>query len=156
VSASEDEDAIEAVAGTVRTQRSANAFAFGARMGVRITSIPSERKISSKARLNLESRSWISSRNCGSRSPSCMARLRACWVTQAQYGLAVQAMNSRVRGSAGRLRSFKGRVERMGNQPDGREAGRAVFEVSFETHPRRPEPAAADRTLVDLVLRNLE
>jgi hypothetical protein len=30
------------------------------------------------------------------------------------------------------------------------------FEVSFETHPRRPEPAAADRTLVDRVLRNLE
>jgi hypothetical protein len=30
------------------------------------------------------------------------------------------------------------------------------FEVSFETHPRHPEPAAADRTLVDRVLRNLE
>src|SRR6266536_3947235 len=38
---------------TVRTQRSANAFAFGARTGVRITSIPSERKTSSKARLKL-------------------------------------------------------------------------------------------------------
>jgi hypothetical protein len=30
------------------------------------------------------------------------------------------------------------------------------FEVRFETHPRRLEPAAADRTLVDRVLRDLE
>jgi hypothetical protein len=30
------------------------------------------------------------------------------------------------------------------------------FEVRFETHPRHPEPAAADRTLLDRVLRDLE
>ena len=35
---------------TVRTQRSAQAFAFGARTGVRMTSIPSERKTVSKTR----------------------------------------------------------------------------------------------------------
>jgi hypothetical protein len=29
------------------------------------------------------------------------------------------------------------------------------FEVRFETHPRRPEPALSDRTLVDRVLRDL-
>jgi hypothetical protein len=33
---------------------------------------------------------------------------------------------------------------------------RGWFEGRFETHPRRPEPAAADRTLVDRVLRDLE
>ncbi len=79
---------------TVRTQRSANAFAFGAWIGVRITSIPSERKTSSKARLNFLSRSWISSRNRRSYSPSCMVRLRACCATQAPSGFGVQAMNS--------------------------------------------------------------
>jgi hypothetical protein len=39
---------------TVRTQRSANAFAFGALAAVRITSIPSVGKTSSKPRLNLD------------------------------------------------------------------------------------------------------
>ena len=52
VSASEDEVRSRQSLRTVRTQRSANAFAFGARTGVRITSIPSVRKTSSKARLN--------------------------------------------------------------------------------------------------------
>ena len=40
------------------SQRSANAFAFGARNGVRMISTPSLRKTLSKARLNLLSRSW--------------------------------------------------------------------------------------------------
>jgi hypothetical protein len=57
VSASEDEDAIEAVAAEVRTQRSANAFALVARTGVQVNPIPSVRKTSSKARLNFVSRS---------------------------------------------------------------------------------------------------
>jgi len=46
---------------TVRTHRSAYAFAFGARTGVLITRTPSERNTSSKPPLNFESRSWISS-----------------------------------------------------------------------------------------------
>ena len=41
----------------------ANAFAFGARNGVRMISMPSLRKTSSKARQNLLSRSWIRKRN---------------------------------------------------------------------------------------------
>ena len=44
---------------TVRTQRSAKAFAFGARTGVRITLMPSARNTSSNARPNLLSRSWM-------------------------------------------------------------------------------------------------
>jgi hypothetical protein len=47
---------------TVRPQRSATAFAFGAWTGVRACS-----------------------------SPSCMARLRACWVTQPPSGFGLQA-----------------------------------------------------------------
>ena len=47
---------------TVRTQRSAWAFAFGAWIGVRITLMPSVRKISSKAWLNFVSRSWMRNR----------------------------------------------------------------------------------------------
>src|SRR5215203_4598959 len=54
---------------SVRTQRSAWAFAFGAWIGVRITLIPSARKISSKAWLNFESRSWMRNRKeCSSPS----------------------------------------------------------------------------------------
>jgi hypothetical protein len=47
---------------TARTQRSANAFAFGARNGVWMISTPSLRTTSSKALLNLLSRSWIRKR----------------------------------------------------------------------------------------------
>jgi hypothetical protein len=71
---------------TVRTQRSANAFAFGARTGVRITLIPSEQKTSSKARLNFASRSWISSWNgcsCGQLHddvPGLLSHPGAVWV----------------------------------------------------------------------------
>src|SRR5437588_2608005 len=72
---------------TVRTQRSANAFAFGACTGVRITSSHSQRKTLSKPRLNFLSRSRISSPNRNSRSPSCMTRLRACCATQAPSGV---------------------------------------------------------------------
>lgn len=43
----------------MRTQRSAWAFAFGAWIGVRITLMPSVRRISSKGWLNFVSRSWI-------------------------------------------------------------------------------------------------
>jgi hypothetical protein len=56
VAAAEDEDRSRQSEGTVRTQHSAWAFAFGAWIGVRITVIPSVRKISSKAWLNFVSR----------------------------------------------------------------------------------------------------
>ena len=61
------------------TQRSANAFAFGARNGVRMISTPSLRKTSSKTLLNLLSRSWIRKRIGVSRSESDRASWRACW-----------------------------------------------------------------------------
>jgi hypothetical protein len=52
--------------------------------------------------------------------------------------------------------SFKGRWnERETSQIAGKQ-DEPWFEVRFETHPRRPEPAAADRTLVDRVLRDIE
>jgi Fe-S cluster assembly protein SufB len=55
---------------TVPIQRSANAFAFGGRNGVRMISTPSLRKTSSNTLLNLLSRSWIKKRTGVSRSES--------------------------------------------------------------------------------------
>ncbi len=74
---------------TVRTQRSAWAFALGACTGVKTTSAPSERNTSSKLRQNFASRSRIRKQTRRPRSPSISSRLRACWVTQAPSGLAV-------------------------------------------------------------------
>jgi hypothetical protein len=51
--------------------------------------MPSERKTSSKARVNLLSRSRTRNRGRTSSSSSCINRLRACWLTQAQSGFAV-------------------------------------------------------------------
>ena len=61
---------------TEPTQRSANAFAFGARMGVLTTASPSVRRTSSKAPENLASRSR--SRMCLSSRRPVIARFRAC------------------------------------------------------------------------------
>jgi hypothetical protein len=47
---------------TVAIHRSINAFARGARTGVRIVRMPSERNTSSNAAVNLLSRSWIRNR----------------------------------------------------------------------------------------------
>ena len=64
---------------TVRTKRSAIAFAFGARTGVFTIRIPPLRKTSSKGPLYLLSRSRITKRTpCSEKS---RPRLRACWVT---------------------------------------------------------------------------
>jgi hypothetical protein len=89
----EDEDPVEAVGADCADPASAWALAFGAWIGVRITLIPSVWKISSKARLNLLSRSWMRNRKECS-SPSCMTRWRACWAVQWPFGLEVQAMYS--------------------------------------------------------------
>jgi hypothetical protein len=48
VSAADDRHPVETLARTVRTNRWAYAFAFGARIGVRMTLIPSPQKTSSK------------------------------------------------------------------------------------------------------------
>src|SRR6266511_3797778 len=79
---------------TLPTQRSAWAFAFGAWIGVRTISMPSLRKMLSKARLNFVSRSWIRKRGCRPRSSRSISRLRACWVIHAVSGLLVQAAYS--------------------------------------------------------------
>jgi hypothetical protein len=47
--------------------------------------MPSVRKTSSKAWLNLASRSWMRNRN-GRSLPRCVIRLRACWATQRPSG----------------------------------------------------------------------
>src|SRR5215211_6443488 len=73
---------------TVRTNRSAYAFACGARTGVWITVIPSLRNTSSKEAVNLVSRSWIRKRIRSKRPVK--LRLRACWTTQAPDGFVVQ------------------------------------------------------------------
>src|SRR6266545_3529047 len=73
---------------TVRTQRSACAFAFGAWTGVRIILMPSVRKTSSKAWLNFVSRSRIRKRIRSKRPVK--LRLRACCRTQGPDGLVVQ------------------------------------------------------------------
>src|SRR6266536_3414044 len=65
---------------TLPTKRSAWAFAFGAWIGVRTISMPSLRKMLSKARLNFVSRSWIRKRGRWLRSARSISRLRACWL----------------------------------------------------------------------------
>src|SRR6266508_1971621 len=64
---------------TVRTQRSAWALALGARTGVSSTSAPSERMTSSKARVDLVSRSRSRNRMRRLCSSSASSRLRSCW-----------------------------------------------------------------------------
>lgn len=66
VSASEDEDAIEAVTAEVRTQHSANAFALGARTGVQVNPIPSVRKTATHARSGFCVQAMNSSRRVAS------------------------------------------------------------------------------------------
>src|SRR3954467_4860801 len=61
-----------------------------AEIGVRTISIPSLRKISSKAPLNFESRSWIRKRGGEARSVSDHPSWRACCETQTSLGCWVQ------------------------------------------------------------------
>src|SRR4029450_12506752 len=74
---------------TVPTHRSTNAFACGARTGVRRIRMPSDSKTASKRSVNFASRSRMRKLNCPTRSASSMSGLRACWVTHAPVGLAV-------------------------------------------------------------------
>jgi len=72
--------------------RSAWALAFGARIGVRITLAPSERKTSSKGPTNLVSRSRMRNRMAVERSSRSIVRFLACWVTQTASGRTVEAL----------------------------------------------------------------
>src|SRR4029450_2327350 len=85
----EDKHPVEAFAAQASHQRSAGAFARGARTGVRITRIPSERNTSSKLRVNLLSRSRTRNRTGCSCSASVITGLRACGVPQRSCGFAV-------------------------------------------------------------------
>jgi hypothetical protein len=67
-------------------------LAFGARIGVRITRIPSERSTSSNDQLNFVSRSRMRNRAGVVRASSPSARLRACWVTHVESGCAVEGL----------------------------------------------------------------
>ena len=63
------------------TSRSANALARGARTGVRMIRMPSERNTSSKLAVNLASRSRIRNVTGRARSASSNDRFLACWTT---------------------------------------------------------------------------
>src|SRR5262249_17765261 len=80
---------------TVRTKRSAIAFAFGARTGVFTARMPSPRKTSSKRALYLLSRSRIRKRTLW--SAKSRPRLRACWVTHSPVGFVVQPASQTAR-----------------------------------------------------------
>ena len=69
-----------------RIQRSANAFARGARAGVRTIRTPCVVKTSSNDPVNFVSRSRIRNVNCAARSPRSITRLRACCVTHSPVG----------------------------------------------------------------------
>jgi hypothetical protein len=74
---------------TVPTNRSANAFALGARIGVLMISTPSVRNTSSKLAVNLVSRSLSKNLAGRSRAARTTVKFRACWVTQSPTGFAV-------------------------------------------------------------------
>src|SRR6266511_5753427 len=66
-----------------------NSFEGGARTGVRIVRMLSERHTSSNAAVNLLSRSWIKNRIGAVRSTNVSMMFRACWVAHSPVGFAV-------------------------------------------------------------------
>jgi hypothetical protein len=70
----------------VRTQRSANALAFGACTGVVMICAPSEANTSSKARVNLLSRSRIRNRGVVVSSGRSIKNSRARWTIHGPFG----------------------------------------------------------------------
>ena len=74
---------------TVRTQRSAMAFALGARTGLRRILAPSPCHTASKAGANFVSRSRKTNLMSMPASRSSAVTLRATWVTHAQVGFVV-------------------------------------------------------------------
>jgi hypothetical protein len=67
-------------------ERSAWALAFGARIGVWMTRIPSARSTVSNRPQNFASRSRMRNRMAGEWPSRFMVRFRACWVTHAELG----------------------------------------------------------------------
>jgi hypothetical protein len=89
MTAADDQQPVEAFAAHAADSALACARARGACTGALITPMPSERKTSSKSRVNLLSRSRIKKRTGTPWSSRRMIRLRACWATQALSGFAV-------------------------------------------------------------------
>jgi hypothetical protein len=88
----EDQRPVEALGPDLSITRSAWAFAFGARTGVRITRIASNRTTVPNGPVNFASRSRTGNRTGLLRASSPSARLRACWVTQAESGCTVEGL----------------------------------------------------------------
>src|SRR4051812_28999008 len=84
-----DQDPVETLATDGADPASMNAFARGARTGVRFVRMPSERNTSSNAAVNLLSRSWTKNRIGSVRSMNVSMTFRACWVAQPPVGFAV-------------------------------------------------------------------
>jgi len=116
-----DQDVVEALlAHGPQRNRSANAFARGARIGVRMTRTPSARSTASNGPQNLASRSRRRNRTPESRSS--MARFRACSGDPRRVGVRGDARHVH---SAGRELDEEQDVDRL--QPDrldGEEVGR--------------------------------
>ena len=73
----------------VPTHSSACAFAFGARGGILITSVPAAANTASNAAVNLASWSRTRNRNRWECSSRAISRFRTCWVVPTSVGLAV-------------------------------------------------------------------
>jgi len=85
----------EAVFKRYLTERSANAFPFGDRTGVRIASLPLALNTSSNDAVNFVSRSRTRKGNLRPASSRSEVKLPATWMTQAMAGLAVTPRGER-------------------------------------------------------------
>jgi transposase len=95
---------------TVRTQRSAYAFAFGARGGNFTASTPAAANTASNAAVNLASRSRIRNQNRSTRWSRSISRFRAIWVTHSLVGCAVTPARCTRRRSSSTMNSTYSRV----------------------------------------------
>jgi hypothetical protein len=148
------------------TQRSAMAFARGARIGVLMISIPSVRKTSSNPAVNFVSRSWMRKRKSLPASANAIERFLACWVTHASLG---RAVHGEVKPATRELdrkqdvdRPAPGSVDREEvARQDGRGLGVKELRPAWTRPPRcrfetRAAQDVADRHCRDLVAEFLE
>jgi hypothetical protein len=88
VAAVDDQEPVEALAADVADPAFGEGVRSWPRTGVRTIRIASERNISSKAAVNVLSRSWIRKRIGSDRFVNVSMVLRACWVAHFPVGLA--------------------------------------------------------------------
>src|SRR5665213_1953991 len=89
MSTTEDEHPVQAFTPDGTNEALGEGVCSGARIGVRMVRMPSERNTSSKLVVNLVSRSRIRNLTGCARWASSQDRLLACWATQAPVGCAV-------------------------------------------------------------------